>query len=667
MSNQAAHRSPGAGRKMQGTGRATQVAALAFILLLAAALRSYHLDQAEYKLDEASLSRMALDMAAGRGIPLRGIGSSVGIPNGPLSVWLLAIPYAFSRSPIVATGFVAALNVLAVAMTFVLARQMFGVRAGLAAALLFAVAPWAVLNSRKLWAQDLLPPFVVGYLWTAFLAFIKNRRWLLVAHILLLSACIQLHYSALACAPLTLLWIVIFWRRRWPWKVIAVALVAGLVSLAPFAYEMARQGISTGPAATLAGPATTPVKVDADALRYTWLMTTGIDLHSLAGPDEFRNYLASALDFSPLFQLVGVLAAVGLMLALWRMAQRRTASRDDGWNEVGAGFIVATMLLFPVLLFTVHTVPIYPHYFILTYPAQFMLVGMLFHWLSDRRVLSVLGVLAVMLIAAAQVYAFFSIQDFVWSRATPGGYGTPVGMLLRIIHSIQQRSREMGDAEIIISGSSDDVHADSEAAAFDVLLDPRLPRRFVRASSASVYPAGKAVFVNRVLPTMSVPTELALRPGEGGYSLTSWDGLNESLLSGFLAGRLYTPLASPASFANGIELLGYHVSGGLGRNLQFGLAWRVKSAPQPGADYHWTNQLFDGQGKRVWQKDDVGLPASNWRVDDLVITDFSAPLDAGVKPGAYQMRVGMYTYPDIKTVPTTDGAGYVEVGPIEIK
>ncbi len=214
------------------------------ILLLAAGLRFYRLDLVEYKLDEANLSRMALDMATGRGIPLRGIGSSVGLPNGPLSVWLLAIPYAFSRSPIVATGFVAALNVLAVAMTFALARRMFGARAAWVSALLFATAPWAVINSRKLWAQDLLPPFVVGYLWTGYLAFAKNKAWWVVIHTLILSACIQLHYSALTFVPLTLVWIIVLWWKRWPWKVMAAALFVGLASVTPFAYQIIRQGTS---------------------------------------------------------------------------------------------------------------------------------------------------------------------------------------------------------------------------------------------------------------------------------------------------------------------------------------------------------------------------------------------------------------------------------------
>jgi 4-amino-4-deoxy-L-arabinose transferase-like glycosyltransferase len=671
--------------------RTAQAVALVVILFLAAFLRFYRLDLAEYKLDEANLSRMALDMVGGKGIPLHGIGSSVGVPNGPLSVWLLAIPYAFSRSPIVATGFLAALNVLAVAMTLALARRMFGLRAAWVAGLLFAVAPWAVLNSRKLWAQDLLPPFVVGYLWTAYLAFTQNKRWALVAHISLLSACIQLHYSALTFVPLSLMWMVLFWWRHWPWKVIGVALIVGLVSVAPFAYQMMREGAGAQ-AAAVARPVTTSVKVDADAIHYAWLMTTGTDLHSLAGPDEFRNFLAGALDFSLLFQVVGVLAGVGVVLALWRIVRRRAAWRDQGRNETGAGFIAATALLFPVLMFTVHTTPVYPHYFILTFPSQFILVGFLAESLfghsgprsgeesqsrasgtlrfaqgdKSKRLAWLIGLL-IGAIAAAQAYAFFSIQNYVAGRATPGGYGTPLGLVLRAVNAAEQRSREMGNVELIVQGNSDDVHADSEVATFDVLLDPRLPRRFVSRGSASVYPGGRAVYVNRVLPVMSVPTEFALRPGEGGYSLMRWNGISESGLPGLLADRLYTLLASRPSFANGIELDGYHISGGLGGDLRFGLAWRVKSAPPAGVDYHWTNQLFDAEGKRVWQKDDVGFPASSWRVGDLVITDFVAPLGADVKPGAYQMRVGMYTYPDIKTVPTTDGVEYAQVGPIEIR
>jgi hypothetical protein len=155
--------------------------------------------------------------------------------------------------------------------------------------------------------------------------------------------------------------------------------------------------------------------------------------------------------------------------------------------------------------------------------------------------------------------------------------------------------------------------------------------------------------------------------------LSLWGGLDADTVDRLLADQNFSLLEAPATLANRVELLGYHISGGQpGDPLYFLTAWRVNSAPAYGVDYHWTNQLFDAEGKRVWQKDDVGFPARSWRSGDVVVTNFSAPLDANVKLGTYRMHVGMYTFPDIKGVQVVDKAGqpiaaYVEVGPIEIK
>src|SRR5690606_37232666 len=139
-----------------------ELALLAAILLLAGALRMGAPGITEFKRDEANLSRLALDLAQGSDFPLLGISSSVGIPNPPISAYLFALPYALDSTPLLATVFVGALNVLAVALTWLLMRRAFDARPALIAALLYAASPWAVLFSRKIWAQDLLPPFVVG-------------------------------------------------------------------------------------------------------------------------------------------------------------------------------------------------------------------------------------------------------------------------------------------------------------------------------------------------------------------------------------------------------------------------------------------------------------------------------------------------------------------------
>ena len=104
--------------------RALEIIAVTLVLLLAAYLRLNHLDWTEFKQDEANLSQIAYNMARTGEIPLRSIGASTGVVNLPLAAWLLAIPYAVSGSPIVATAFLAGLNVLAVAGCYGMARTL---------------------------------------------------------------------------------------------------------------------------------------------------------------------------------------------------------------------------------------------------------------------------------------------------------------------------------------------------------------------------------------------------------------------------------------------------------------------------------------------------------------------------------------------------------------
>ncbi len=653
------------------------------ILLLATFLRFYHLDWTEYKLDEANISRLALDMVRYGKVPVWGLGSSVGIYNGALSEWLLAIPYALSSNPLVATGFVAAFNVLAVAMTYAFTRKLAGPRAAWMATLLFAVAPWAVINSRKLWAQDLLPPFVIAYVWTAYLAFIEKKPWWLVVHALALSACIQLHYSALTLVFLSAFYVLVFWWRKWPWKVLLVTVAAGLLSMGPFLYLDA---ITITPDMMTGQPHAFPnvtrivqtvlyrkAVVDTTAFQMAWIMTTGHDLHSLAGSQEFRNFLDSTLPLGPVLTGLGVLMEAAWGWALWWAVRRWRAACQRDSDQARGGFLVAMGVVFPILLFVWHSTPVYPHYLILLYPWPFVLVGMLIDWLASSRPawrVGVWGGVLVVVIAAAQVYSYLAITHFVAGRDTPGGYGTPAWLTLRAVKSAEQMARELGGS-IVMMADGDNVEADNIASIWDVLVDPAFDPRVVDRRGAAVYPAGAAVLVNAPGEAADWPaiTLSPLRPGEGRYQLQKWagDAAPVPLLSGGLS-----PLG-PDRWANGVRLVAARPVGNLqpGNTFRWQLTWRVNSLPPPGADYHWFNHLVDEADKRVGQMDGVGFPSRSWRVGDTVVTWFDVPIAPDAAPGAYKMRVGMYTYPDIQNVPVVDSAGNpvsdaVEVGPLEI-
>ena len=132
------------------------------VMLLAGGLRLGWPGITEFKLDEARVYKLALGLAELKSLPLAATDMSVGLPNSPLTIYIYALPLFMWKSPLAPMLFGAALNTAAVALAYWLVRRYWGPRAALLAALLYAAAPWAVLYSRKIWASNLLPLFMVG-------------------------------------------------------------------------------------------------------------------------------------------------------------------------------------------------------------------------------------------------------------------------------------------------------------------------------------------------------------------------------------------------------------------------------------------------------------------------------------------------------------------------
>ena len=264
--------------------RATYLAAAIAILLLSAIPRLSAPGITEFKGDEARLSLLALDLARGRDLPLVGLSTSVGFPNSPVSAYLFAIPSLLGSHPVPATLFVGLLNIIAVALTIHLAHRYYGPSPALVAGLLYAVSPWAAIYSRKIWAQDLLAPFVVLTILTGLLAFRENRHRAQWLHWPLLSLTIQIHYGGLSLIPLSLL-MFLLWQRRLNRHLLIGLAISALSLLPAFGGAIilglfSTNGLQSILSLTSGGPTT----IDATALKYAWLTVAGTQIHSLAGP-----------------------------------------------------------------------------------------------------------------------------------------------------------------------------------------------------------------------------------------------------------------------------------------------------------------------------------------------------------------------------------------------
>jgi 4-amino-4-deoxy-L-arabinose transferase-like glycosyltransferase len=637
------------------------------ILLLAGSLRLGWPGLTEFKADEARLLALAWEMVETRQLALRGISSSVGLPNFPVSVWLYALPLLLWPHVYAATLFTGLLNTLAVAGCYGLVRRYWGIGAALTATLMLAVSPWAVLFSRKIWAQNLLPLLVLGWAAGALLALVEKRPKFIWLHFLCLALAVQTHLAAVALLPATAVLLLIFWRRL-NWRQTGVGLGLAAVTVLPFLLYLLRHREQVGLGQTVIGEQTG--RFSLDSFRYTIQLSLGQDIHALAGPTAFQDYLASVPDATAVHWFWAALIVMGMVYLAGQ------AWHKWGQPQAEAGLVLLLWLLLPPLFFLWHNTPIYIHYFIATLPAQYMVAGVglvagvrrLAAWPAlPGRWLAGGGGLVLLGTAVIQLWLIVGLLSFVSQRATPGGFGTPVAYQLAAAAQAEQLLATTDAAEVLLVGPGDRPELHEFPAVYGLLLR-QTPHRFVDVTQSALFPAQASVVLldnrvdGRVEPLYAAAAtqqqSFPLRPGEGGLTLLK--------LPGSAAPAPEVPFNNIHLLANWVNLLGYSGPEAAGpAAVWWWLHWRTGDQPDPQA-YHIFNHLLDRSGRRLAQVDAPALRPDQWRAGDVVVSQFLLPWpDEGERP--FTLRIGMYRYPQIEPVLLLDVAGNPYSDGVEIE
>jgi hypothetical protein len=610
--------------------RALEWVGLGLILLLAAYLRLGSPGIVEFKRDEANLSQLALELANGRSFPLLGIGSSVGLPNAPFNVYILSLAYLPGNDPQLATQFIGLLNVFAVGLAYYLGRHFGGPLAGLLAALLFAVNPWSVIFSRKLWAQNMLPFFVLLTINAGLIGFIKGRRWGQLALLPLLAITGQIHYGAFVILPAS---IYMIWhgRKRLAWQPILAGLLLALLLTTPYIIGVIRAGLHHPDALrefTAGDGASAELNITGEALRSMALTVAGTEIHSLAGPEAFRDFLASVPDGYPLF---GLLIWAVLFSALWLLA--RCFIRRDARTPVDVTLLL--WLLAPPLAFSVTWTAFHVHYLIPAIPAAFLILGFAAQdlWLGlDRRVSLRRVVLAtsgavLVVILFLQVWMWMALLNFVDTRATPEGFGTPLHYLLDVRAAILLQEPD----QVVARLDGQAVGFDDEATIWNALLD-EIPTVRFEDTFTSVYPSKSVLYLTYQADCSGEGQQFLLRPGEGCYTLGSRSSADFDAAD-------FEPIdrdKHPVYFVNGIELVSYQWQDS--EQTCLSIAWEITARTTE--DYLFAIHFYNAGGERIAQADGLSWLGRFWRPDDVVVRTFcQTGLDMAVS-----VHIGMYTY-----------------------
>jgi hypothetical protein len=416
---------------------ALALAAVAFVL------RATDLDLLEFKGDEAQAVHLALPMAEGKALPEIGLMSSVGLHNPPLFIWLSAAPVAVTVDPRwVTAGLIGLFNALAVALTYLLFYKRIGRFPAAAAALVFATGVWPVLYGRKLWAQCCLPPFSVLLFWalTRTVEVPKARAVFWVP--LLVCVMWQLHFSGIPMAVVVVAALA-FVGKQLNWKAFLAGLVASVVLTLPYVNFQRNNGWPdvTGLINMAKGKRADGAAKEAshrspgDAFYWTGFISAAASVDYALGPGSKPDFDGSRSSLSRgaavgTTVLTGGLIAIGVViLGALAFAPKFRGDKRRALAQVTFGVSAGYLALMSLLGIE----QVYPHYFIILYPAPFLALGLALDGVaqwgqSGARTGSRVGAIAagfgLALVVAGHLWTLGAFHGYLKDRGgTTGDYG----------------------------------------------------------------------------------------------------------------------------------------------------------------------------------------------------------------------------------------------------
>jgi hypothetical protein len=407
-------------------------------------------------------------------------------------------------------------------------------------------------------------------------------------------------------------------------------------------------------------------------VRYVLELTGSRGIDGQAGPfaGAFRQRLG------PLGWLNGVLEVAlvgGLIYAGVQVVRGETVARRRTFALLLIWFAV------PILLQIRTSAPTQPHYFVMLYPVQYLLIaalgGRAWAWAQDLtkgtwgRVvgIGIRGAMLVLVIAAAlwQTAVTAQLRAMMVAHPTTGGYGIPMRYSRRAARAA--RSLAQGGEIVVLSRETRPFLAETPTV-FDALLFGA-PHRFadpdrampVPQSDRIVYLAGPvdldadlhaAARRLTVLPPAERAGAVEMQDGTG-YALYRWVGEDRAALLADM-----TPLGAGVRFADGVVVAAYEIRREARSGvLEVWLAWWLQTDADKGADEHFTVQLLDENGAVAGQDDHAGYPSTYWQTGDVVLSRFVIPVPEDLRPGDYRLRAGIYHYPAIEVVPVVNPEG----------
>jgi 4-amino-4-deoxy-L-arabinose transferase-like glycosyltransferase len=355
------------------------------IVLVAAFLRFYQINTTEFDEDQAMLFRLAHEAVQHGLLPTTSNAASIGISNPPGVIYLLMLVAAFTANPLWGALLVGLFTTLAALLTYLFTRRYYGRFAATVAALLYATAAIPLNYARFIWQPNLMPPFVVLFLFALFAGVVERHKGWFFPALVLFGVLYQMHpTTVLLAAPLLCALLLSPGTLRW--RDLGFALLTLLVLFFP--YLLWEFSIKFADLRTVFMLAKQHAHIDTQALHFYQLFLspyTVLPIYPGSVVRQLARFLSWLHDAVPLLAIGGFLTAGVLLLRPSAQAQSLPSASSPlpHWlrtfraDSYRCGLLVLLVWqLVPLAVLSRHSVDLHAQYFFMLMPGPFILIGL---------------------------------------------------------------------------------------------------------------------------------------------------------------------------------------------------------------------------------------------------------------------------------------------------
>ena len=411
---------------------------LFFLILFTSLLfRITNLSVIEFKGDEALTLFLTTRTLFGHPFPPIATISSVGILNFPLLLYFVFPFSLISLNPIFISGGIALLNSLANGFLFIFLKKYYGFTTAFIATILIALSPWAILYSRKIWAQDFIFPIAIILLFSIHKLIIEKKKYYWVLYASSTLFLVQLHQPLFYF--LTILSIFMLFKAKIHIPSMLIGFILGIIPTIPYVFYEIGHGFPDYFAFLAYTKLSFPYSLLTFARPFQ-ILSQG-DFHFIIGDDMSLFAKMYPLSYwSRLFFYTEYLLLPFGLIIFWKTYPKLR-------------FLTYSCILLPIIYFFSRT-PTFMHYFIILIPFLFIFLATGITFLLNQKniILKYMTyIILCLLIISSITYntGFFYMLNF--KKSLKGDYGVSYAqMRLEKIQPLEKYKSSNGYQEMIL-------------------------------------------------------------------------------------------------------------------------------------------------------------------------------------------------------------------------